>query len=351
MGRIWFLADTHFGIKNDNQEWLDDMMGYFKEVVIPLMRKEYRKGDILVHLGDVFDNRSTIGLNTICNTIDIFNEFSKIFDDIRVIVGNHDIYKKSSNDVTSIRMIERILHIKVYKEPVVETICGKSVLFNPWVNELEDENKLLASVDVDYIFGHLDVSGCVLNSKGVKSMSANAVESKSFKNSVVYAGHIHKRQDYGRVHYVGSPYQTTRGDIGDKRGITVLDIETGKTTFYENTYSPQFKDVSIYEIFDKTVGDLKKEWKNCFISLRVKGCDLIHCNFDRLTDELNTTFKEFSVRQDNTETIMDIQDDGSDTFERKTSDEYVEDWLDDNDVTGKRRDKVIGMYKKYKEML
>ena len=101
MSRIWFLADTHFGFNNDNEVWLDDLGGYFENVVIPLMRKEYRKGDILVHLGDVFDNRSTVGLNTLCRTIDIFEKMSEIFDDIRIVVGNHDIYNKSSNDITS----------------------------------------------------------------------------------------------------------------------------------------------------------------------------------------------------------------------------------------------------------
>lgn len=351
MSRIWFLADTHLGIKNDNQEWLDNMTGYFNDVVIPLMKKEYKDGDILIHLGDVFDNRSTVGLNTICATIDIFEEFSKIFKDIRIIVGNHDIYNKSTNDITSIKMLSRIPNITIYYEPIIKNICGKNILFNPWVNELEDENKLLSSVDVDYIFGHLDVVGCILNSKGVKSMSSNSIESKNFKNSIVYAGHIHKRQDYGNVHYVGSPYQTNKGDSEDLRGITILDIETGETTFFENTYSPKFKIFSIYEILDKTIGELKEEWKNCFIDLRVKGDDVIQCKFDILMEELTGFFKEFSIHHDNNESIINNKEDGSDLSERKSTEEYVKEWLDDNDVLGKRYETVFEMFKQYKEGL
>ena len=348
MSRIWFLADTHFGVKNDNEMWLNDFTGYFNDVVIPLMRKEYKDGDILVHLGDVFDNRSVIGLNTICKTIDIFNEFSNIFKDIRIVVGNHDILNKSTNDITSIRMLEKIPNITIYKKPVVETIDGKAILFNPWVNELEAERKLLSSVDVDYIFGHLDVSGCQLNRSGVKSMSANSVDSKDFKKSVVYAGHIHKRQDMKNVHYVGSPYQMTRGEIGDTTGITVLDLKSGETEFFENTYSPKFKNYSIYEIVDKTIGELKEEWKNVFVTLNVKGSEIINCKFDSLTNELRDFFKEFSIHSDHTEEIIDSTEDGDASVEKKTTEEYVEEWLKDNDVDDKRFNKVVELYRKYK---
>lgn len=351
MSRIWFLADTHFGFKNDNDMWLGDFTGYFNEVVLPLMEREHKEGDILVHLGDVFDNRSTVGLNTICSVIDIFDRLSSIFGDIRIVIGNHDIFNKSTTEITSVRVLERIPGVRLIYEPCVEELGGKKVLFNPWVNLKEEEDKVLGSVDVDYIFGHLDVAGCQLNRKGVRSMSENSIESKSFKNSVVYAGHIHRRQDYGNVHYVGSPYQTERGDIDNVKGITVLDIETGDTEFFENTYSPKFKSPTIYEILDKTVGDLKDEWRNCFVDLHVRGCDLAQCRFDALTDSLAGVFKEFSVRPDNTEQIIDVADSDNGVSEMKTSEEYVKEWLKDNDIDGKRFDKVVDMFKKYKEEL
>lgn len=349
MSRIWFLADTHFGYKNDDEIWLDDLGGYFENVVIPLMKKEYKDGDILVHLGDVFDNRSTVGLNTLCRTINIFEKLSEIFEDIRIIVGNHDIYNKSSNDITSIRIIERIPNIKVYGKPEVDVIDGKKILFNPWVNSLEDENKLLSSVDVDYIFGHLDVNGCLLNTKGSRSMSANSIDSKNFKESVVFAGHIHKKQDYKNVHYVGSPYQLKRGEIGDACGITILDIKSGKTTFYENTYSPKYKDFSIYEILDKTIGDLKDEWNNCHIDLTVKRSDVIQCKFNTITDELNGYFREFTIHTVDDDMMIERTENETDSVERKSADEYVKEWFKDNDIEGKRLERMMELYTKYKE--
>ena len=350
MSRVWFLADTHFGLKNDKDMWLDDFTNYFNDVVIPLMRKEYRDGDILVHLGDVFDNRSVIGIRTICKTIDIFEKFSEIFKDIRIIVGNHDIYNKSSNDVTSIKMLERIPNVTVYKKPSVEVIDGKTILFNPWVNELEPENKLLASVNVDYIFGHLDVSGCQLNKSGSKSMSENSIDSKNFKNSVVYAGHIHKRQDFKNVHYVGTPYQMTRNEMGDINGITVLDVASGETTFFENKYSPRFKKVSIYEILNKTVGELKEDWKNYFVDLHIKGSDYIVCKFDTLTEELMNYFKEFNIHSENNDDIIDTSS-TENGVEKKSAEGYVDDWLNDNDIDENRMKVIKELYSKYKEKI
>lgn len=351
MSRIWFLADTHFGYKNDNEMWLSDFEGYFNDIVIPLMKKEYKEGDILVHLGDVYDNRSTVGLNTICSTINIFNDLSKIFNDIRIIVGNHDIYNKSSNDVTSIRIIERIPNITVYDKPKIETIDEKKILFNPWINDIEVENRLLNSVDVDYIFGHLDVNGCSLNQKGSRSISSNSIDSKSFKESIVYAGHIHKKQNYKNTHYVGSPYQMKRGEIGDACGITVLDLNSGKTVFYENTYSPRFKDFSIYEILDKTIGDLKVEWNNCFVNLNVKRSDSTFCHFDKLTDELGSFFREFVVHPVDDDMVVDNTTGELECVERKSRDEYVKDWFKDNDIEGKKLEKMMELYYKYKEKL
>ena len=350
MSRIWFLADTHFGVKNDNENWLNDFTGYFNDVVIPLMKKEHKDGDILVHLGDVFDNRSTVGLNTMCRTIDIFNSLSKIFDDIRIVVGNHDIYNKSSNDITSIRMLENIPNVTVYKKPEVEVINGKSILFNPWINELETERKLLESVDVDYIFGHLDVAGCQLNKSGIKSMSSNSIDSKDFKKSVVYAGHIHKKQDMKNVHYVGTPYQMTRGEMDGMNGITILDVKTGETIFFENTYSPKFKKFSIYEILDKTVGELKDMWRNCFVDLHINGNDVIQCKFDDLMNELNGVFKEFNIHSENNENIVSLSEDEN-SVDKKTQEQYIEEWLKDNDVEGKRFDTVMELYTNYKEKL
>ena len=74
--RVWFLADLHFGCRADNEIWLKDYSDYFYNVFIPLLKENYRKGDIICSLGDVFDNRSSVGINTINVVIDIFEKIA-----------------------------------------------------------------------------------------------------------------------------------------------------------------------------------------------------------------------------------------------------------------------------------
>ena len=328
---IWFLSDLHFGCRADNEIWLKDYSDYFYNVFIPLFKEKYKEGDIVCSLGDVFDNRSSIGINTINVVIDIFEKIVDICPDIRLIVGNHDIYNKSSNDVTSLNVLKYIKGVKIYYKPEVEVIGGKTVLFHPWVENKEIQSKILSNFNGDYIFGHLDVYGVDSNTKGIKTKSANSVDVSEFKTAEVYAGHIHLRQNYKNIHYVGNPYAKVRGE-GNTKGITVLDIKTGKTKFYENTYSPKFLSENIYEISNITVAELKERWKNNYIDLYVLGSDVTKCKFDELREELNGYFKEFIIKSESA--VSGLVDDvgyvhsDSDYEDAKTSAEHLSDFIE-----------------------
>ena len=112
--KIWLIADTHFGLKGDDDEWLDDYIGYFENEVIPIMKEKVGENDILIHLGDVFDNRSSIGIHTMYSAIKLFEELTNIFNDIRICVGNHDIWQKNSNEITVLHAFKYMKNIKVY---------------------------------------------------------------------------------------------------------------------------------------------------------------------------------------------------------------------------------------------
>ena len=328
---IWFLADLHFGCRADNEIWLKDYSDYFYNVFIPLLKEKYKEGDIVCSLGDVFDNRSSVGINTINVVIDIFEKIAEICPDIRLIVGNHDIYNKSSNDITTLNILKYIKGVKIYYNPEVEVIGGKVVLFHPWIEDKEKQNKLLSKFSGDYIFGHLDVYGVDSNTKCIKVKSPNSVNVSEFKTAEVYAGHIHLRQNYKNIHYVGNPYAKVRGE-GNTKGITVLDIKTGKTEFYENTYSPKFLSENIYEIMDVTVGELKERWRNNYVDLHVLGSDITKCKFDDLQEEMSGIYKEFHIKNESAflglVEEIGIGEASSDFEDAKTSEEHLSDFID-----------------------
>jgi len=94
--RLWIITDTHLGIRNSSEEWIQIMRKYFFEWFIPKVKKEYKPGDVLLHLGDVYDSRQSINLKVLNLCVEIFGELSKVFEDgVYVIIGNHDIYSKA----------------------------------------------------------------------------------------------------------------------------------------------------------------------------------------------------------------------------------------------------------------
>ena len=350
--KIWFLADLHFGCRADNEIWLKDYSNYFYDVFIPLLKEKYEEGDIVCSLGDIFDNRSSVGINTINVVIDIFEKIADICPDIRLIVGNHDIYNKSSNDITTLNILKYIKGVKIYYEPEVEVIGGKTILFHPWIENKEIQSKLLSKFNGDYIFGHLDVFGVESNSKGIKVKSSNAVNMSEFKTAEVYAGHIHLRQDYKNIHYVGNPYAKVRGE-GNTKGITVLNIKTGKREFYENTYSPKFLKENIYELMDVTVGELRERWNNNYVDLHVLGSDITNCRFDDIRELLSGCYKEFTIKNEsvNSGLVNDIGEANSDFEDAKTSEEHLGDFINLTDWDTEMKEEVMSVLAKAREKI
>jgi hypothetical protein len=120
-----------------------------------------------------------------------------------------------------------------------------------------------------------------------------------------------------------------RGE-GNTKGITVLDIKTGKREFYENTYSPKFLSENIYEIADVTISELKEKWKNNYVDLYVLGSDITKCKFDDLREEMKGYYKEFIIKNENVNSglVNEIGDASSDFEDAKTSEEHLSDFID-----------------------
>ena len=58
--RVWILGDLHFGVRSNSVEWLNIQKDFFENVFIPNLKKHYKPGDVLVQVGDTFDNRQSI---------------------------------------------------------------------------------------------------------------------------------------------------------------------------------------------------------------------------------------------------------------------------------------------------
>ena len=244
--RVWIISDTHLGCRSNSVLWLTLIEDYFFNFFIPLVKEKHKEGDVLYHTGDVFDNRQSINLRAQDLGIRIFEELSKIFGEINIIVGNHDIMRKNSNEISSVDCLKYIPNVNVYKDLAIIDYDTARCFLMPWRRDVDHEietvnlcKQSLSEDKFNFLFCHSEVQGIRTNPSQRLYEGGNDV--KVFKDfDRVYSGHIHYRQERDNFVLVGNPYQMTRSDRGNEKGIYILDLESGKHEFIINDYSPKF---------------------------------------------------------------------------------------------------------------
>ena len=89
---ILLLTDTHFGVRQNSMTWLNSQLEFMYEQFIPDLKHLKSVGHIpvhVVHMGDVFDSRSTISTYVATKVVEVFKEIASIAP-VTIIAGNHD---------------------------------------------------------------------------------------------------------------------------------------------------------------------------------------------------------------------------------------------------------------------
>jgi DNA repair exonuclease SbcCD nuclease subunit len=289
------------------------MRDYFFNWFFPLVRKNYKKGDILIHCGDFYDSRQSINLKVLNLGVEVAEEMANIFKDgVYFIVGNHDIFGKTSNSINSLKSIKWIPGITILEEPHTLEISDKKFFMMPWRKDHKEESETLNNTSPhDYMCCHADIRGLKFN-RYVKVETG--VEIQNFnKFNKVYSGHIHYAQESGNIRMLGSPYELTRSDMGNPKGIVLLNVEDGKETFFVNDFSPKFKKYFFDQILEKTIEELEEEFKNNFIDIMIDPIMSLKAPLSILTDSIQTqrsiNFHPYDPNQANnlTQQMMDTE--------------------------------------------
>jgi len=265
--RVWILGDIHFGVRANSLEWLDIQKDFFEKHFIPTLERHVQPGDILVQVGDTFDNRQSINIRVLNYAVNLFERLGKILP-VHVIVGNHDIWAKKSNEITSIDSLKWIPNVQIYTDCQRYKWHDKKILLMPWRVDPDHEAETLANhLDADIVFCHSEVAGVRLNARVKNEHGTDTNAYETFTR--VYSGHIHYRQEQGKLLLVGTPYQLTRSDRGNMKGFYMVDLENMEETFYENHVSPKFLKYNITQIYDMTLESFKDQIYNNFVDLFV----------------------------------------------------------------------------------
>ena len=270
-GNVILISDIHFGVSSSSEEWQENINDYFQNWFIPYVRNELKKTPdaVICCLGDVYHDRKSIDIdvNNLC--IDIFEQLAQIIP-VYIINGNHDLSKKTNKGNSSLRSLGNIDNVTVIKEPtMLQFVEGRKniakVAAIPYLGDCNDENKELMKFDkrADYAFMHTDISKMKFDN-GMTIVGA--VDAEKFAGKVI-SGHIHKRQETDKVVYVGSPYQMSRGDIDNQKGIYKLVLSTGEMIFTPNDYSPIFQKIDITKFLNFTDKERMVALKNNYTDI------------------------------------------------------------------------------------
>jgi len=253
--RIFMISDLHFGVRMNSVEWLENHLEFFYKFYIPYLKENLQKGDVLFVLGDWFDNRQLLDINVMNKSIDLILDLSEILP-VYFMTGNHDIYKKNDTDVNSLAAFRFIPNVKIFEDPVIITNKKTKILVLPWIGSGEREEAIAKTNKADYIFAHTDIAGFQYDNGFHIRKGARLKRLPGVKR--LYSGHIHKRQEHKDSIYIGSPYSTKRSDIGNKKGVFMLDTNTNEQVFTPNTLSSIFQRIPLEELIEMT---LEKAYK------------------------------------------------------------------------------------------
>jgi len=263
---IALFTDSHLGIHQNAPLWHNISMDFIK-----MFKKKVNELNIedVVILGDVHDNRDEIAVDTLDVSYRFFNELKDF--NVKVIIGNHDIYYKDKNDIHSLSLFKRWSNIEIIDKPVEFKQFNKRFLFLPWNNE-----KFLYNIKEKYdvIFGHLEINGFY---QTLQHACSNRLNSKSIleKSKKIMSGHFHINDERlysnGEIIYLGSPYELNWNDYGVRKGFYIMNMESLKHVFIENTISPKHKKIRLSELLagKNAMIDIKKEFDNNIINFIV----------------------------------------------------------------------------------
>lgn len=265
--RIAILTDTHFGARNDSQQFLDYFLNFIEDQFLPECKKQ--NVSVILHLGDLFDRRKFINFNTLNHVRARFIE--KIQDanlPMHCLIGNHDTYFKNTNEINSLNELfgKRYDCFLPITKPTEMTFGNKTFALVPWINKENEEEcfEFLKNTKAEIVCGHFELRGYEVMRGMNFEGGMNDDLLKRFDK--VWSGHFHVRHVKNNIRYMGTPYQITFSDLYESKGFYIYDTDTDNLEFIEN------KDKMFLHIdYKDDIDDSElKQYENKFVKVFVR---------------------------------------------------------------------------------
>ena len=305
MSKVLLITDQHFGVRNDNQVFIDKYREFYSNVVLPTIDRQGITE--VVCLGDTFDRRKGINFASLEAAKEMW--FTPLADRgvmLTMLVGNHDIYYKNTlrvnapelllGEYTNIRIISGLLSLVL--------VVSIFFFFLGFVTTIA-QNQIDASKTV-IVMSAL----AILSLNGFETIPGYYMEHGDdpdvlSKFKLVCSGHFHMKSKRKNVQYLGNPYQLYWNDYGQKRGFHILNTDTLNLKFYKNPYDI-FHKVYYNDEFDaKNVPNLE----GSYVKLVVENkSDIV--KFDQTVRQLQgSKLADLKIIEDLSVDLDDVKED------------------------------------------
>ena len=237
--KIALITDTHGGVRGDSPVFHDYSKKFLDDVFFPYLKEN--NIDTVIHLGDIFDKRKQVNIQTANRLRTDFLEVLRNMNiKLHLIAGNHDTYFKNTNKLNSIdEFITGVYPNVISYTSDAETVefDGVPILLVPWICD-DNRNQILEEMrktNAQICMGHFEIAGFEMY-KG--SVVSHGDDRKLFsKFDMVFSGHFHHRSTDGQIFYLGSHAEFTWSDYDDPKGFHLFDTKTRELTFIKNPYN------------------------------------------------------------------------------------------------------------------
>jgi len=233
--KIAILNDTHCGIRNAADIFLDNAGKFYSEIFFPYLIEHDIKQ--IIHLGDYYDHRKFINFKALNHNRKVF--LSRLRDhgiSMDIIPGNHDTYYKNTNELNALKELQGhyMNEVHIIMEPTVMEYGATKIGMLPWINnENYDESmEFVRNCKADILGAHLELDGFDMM-KGLKAH--DGMDPAPFKRfEMVLSGHYHTKSTQDNIHYLGTQFEFYWSDAHDKKYFHVLDTDTRELTAIHN---------------------------------------------------------------------------------------------------------------------
>lgn len=239
------FTDLHVGLKNNSIQHNDDCEAFIDWMI---EKAKTEKCETCLFLGDWHHHRASINLHTLSYSIRILEKLNAAFEQVFIIVGNHDLYYRDRREVHANEWAKHLPNITLVNDWFIKD----DVVIAPWL--VGNDHKKLAKLKAKYLFAHLELPNFYMNAQVLMPDHGDIKDEHVSKFEKVFSGHFHKRQCRNNIWYIGNAFPHNYADAGDdNRGIMILEWDQ-EPEFHAWPDQPKYRVYTLSQVLNNPDG-------------------------------------------------------------------------------------------------